>query len=113
MSVTAEKLSKTGARGKDLQVIIKEHLRIIDDKLCRAEKSWGKNIVTYDLPTLFGIPGLTKTDAQLIIYSAILRSLRDRGFELGLNLEKSILYIVWMTDLNHEEMTAMKKLVSK
>ena len=37
MSVTAKQLSKSGARGKDLDAIVREQLQIVDDKLLRAD----------------------------------------------------------------------------
>jgi hypothetical protein len=113
MSITAKRLSKSGARGKQMDAIIREQLQIIDDKMLRAERTWGRNVVTHDLPTNLAMPGLDKRDAQRIVYSAIIRSLTKRGFEIRLLLEesKSSLYAVWVTDLDTEEIQAMNQLL--
>jgi hypothetical protein len=113
MAVTAKQLSKSGARGKDLDAVVREHLQIIDDKLLRADRTWGRNVVTHDLPTSMSIPGLDKKDAQRIVYSSILRSLDKRGFEARILLEDDIttLYIVWTTDLDGAEIEAMNAMI--
>ena len=113
MSVTAKKLSKSGARGKDLDAVVREHIQIIDDKLLKADRTWGRNVVTHNLPTMLTLPGLDKKDAQRIVYSTILRSLDRRGFETRILLEPdyTTVYIAWMTDLDVEEVEAMNALI--
>lgn len=113
MSVSASQLSKSGARGKDLDAVVREHLQIIDDKLLRADRTWGRNVVTHDLPITLALPGLDKKDAQRIVYSTILRSLDKRGFEVKILLEhdRTTVYIAWMTDLDIDEVEAMNALI--
>lgn len=113
MAVTAKRLSKSGARGRELDSIVREHLQIIDDKLLHSERSWGRNTVTHDLPINFALPGLDKRDAQRIVYSAILRSLDKRGFETRIVLEddRTTVCVSWMTDLDVEEVEAMSALI--
>ncbi len=113
MSITAAQLGKTGARGKELELIVREHLAIIDDRLLKADRTWGRNVVPYELPLSFPIPGLDKKSAQRIIYTAILRSLDERLFEVRILLEndKTTLYIAWMTDLDVAEVEAMNALI--
>lgn len=113
MSVTAKQLSKSGAKGKDLDAIVREQLLIIDDRLQRADRTWGRNVIAHDLPTSFTFPGLEKKDAQRIIYAAIARSLLDRGFGVRMLLEadRTVLFLEWVTDLNSEEVEAMNRLI--
>jgi len=113
MSVTANTLSKSGARGKALDSVVREQLQMIDEKLLHADRTWGRNVVSHDLPTVLGLPGLDKKDAQRIVYSAVIRSLENRGFEVRLLLEadRSAVYIAWMTDLDVEEVEAMNALI--
>ena len=113
MSVTAKQLSKSGAKGKDLDAVVREQLLIIDDRLQRADRTWGRNIVALDLPTNFTFPGLEKKDAQRIIYTAIVRSLQDRGFGVRLLLDpdRTKIFLEWVTDLNSEEVEAMNRLI--
>lgn len=114
MSITAKYLSKSGVKGKDLDGIVREQLLIIDDKLQKADRTWGRNIVSQDLPTTFTLSGLEKKSAQLIIYTAIVRSLKERGFYVRLLLEehRTTIFIEWVTDLNGEEIKAMNNLIS-
>lgn len=113
MSVLASQISKSGAKGKELDTTIREQLQIIDDKLLKAERTWGRNSVTHELPVSISIPGLAKKDAQRILYSAILRSLERRGFEVRILLDDdhTILYIVWTTDLDSKEVDAMNFII--
>lgn len=96
-----------------MDAVVREQLQIIDDRLMRAERTWGRNVVVHDLPTNLAMPGLDKRDAQRIVYTAIIRSLTKRGFEIRLLLEEnqSSLYVVWVTDLDTEEIQAMNQLV--
>ncbi len=115
MSITAEQLSKSGARGKELDNIVREQLQLIDAALQRADRMWGRNVVVIDLPTNFsGLIGLHKKDAQRIIYCATIKSLKERGFEVAILLEpeKTTIYIAWMTDLDKSEVSAMTALIS-
>lgn len=113
MSVTAKQLSKSGAKGKDFDSIVREHLHIIDDRLNRTERIWGRNVVPHEIPTCFSFPGLDKKDAQRIIYSAIIRSLQERGFSVRLLLEsdRTVVYTEWVTDIASEEVNAMNRLI--
>jgi len=109
MSVSAKQLSKSGARGKQLDTLIRDQLQIIDDRLLQADRTWGRNVVAVDLPTAIPLAGLDKKDAQRIIYSTIIRSLERRGFETRLLLEPehTKIFISWMTDLDSTEIEAM------
>jgi hypothetical protein len=115
MSVTASSLSKSGARGKDLSGVIRNQLDIIYDKCKRHERTWGKNVVSHDLPCNFVMPGLAKKDAQRIVYSAIIRDLKEKEFEVALVLsdlpEKATIYVSWVTDLKVDEIEAMNKII--
>ena len=115
MSVTAKQLSTTGAKGKHLDVHIRDLLAVIDDKLQRQEKRWGRNVVPCDLPTDFRLPGLHRANAQRLIYTAIIRSLRERGFTVRLLLEPSkvIIYVEWVTDMSPEEVRSMNRLIAR
>jgi len=115
MSVTAKQLSRSGAKGKDLDAVVREQLLIIDDRLQRTERTWGRNVLAHDLPTNFAFPGLEKKNAQRIIYAAVVKSLLDRGFVARLLLEadRTVLLLEWVTDLNSEEIDAMNDLISR
>ncbi len=113
MSVTVRQLSKSGAKGKELDALVREQLLMIDDKLLRADRTWGRNVVMHELPVGYALPGLEKKDGQRIVYSSILRSLMERGFGVRILLEseRTLLYLEWVTDINREEIDAMNRLI--
>ena len=113
MSITLKHLSKLSARTKELEGVIREHLQIIDDKLLHSDKTWGRNIVTHDLPTSFIYPGLDKKDAQRMIYSSIIKNLQKRGFEVKILLEteRTIIYISWTCEYDTTELDTMNTII--
>jgi hypothetical protein len=113
MSVQAKQLSKLGSRGHDLDTIVREHIQIIDDKLLKAPRVWGRNVISHDIPMLPPMLGLDKKDAQRIVYTAILRSFDRRGFETRILIEENIttIYVAYVTDLDTVEVEAMNALL--
>jgi len=113
--LTASKLSRLSVKIKELDIIIKEHLFIIDDKMLKSDKSWGRNVIVHELPTTFIIPGVERKDAQRLIYSAVLKNLEKRGFEAKILLEnnKTLLYIAWVGEYSKEEFDDMNKIIIK
>lgn len=113
MSVTAKQLSQSGVRRKDIDTIVREQLQIVDDRLLRSERSWGRNVIPVEIPSNFNILGLKRQDGQRLVYSTIIRSLANRGFDVGIHMDKdrTTLYIAWDANLNQEEIDAMNKLI--
>lgn len=114
MSLTAEQLSKSGARGAEIDQIINQQLQCIDIALQKAPRVWGRNTVQYSIPESFGYLTLGKKEAQCIIYSTVLKNLEERGFETKIILEekKTTIVISWMTDLAIEELMAMRAFIA-
>lgn len=114
MSVTAQQINELTLKNKNIDIIIKEQLQIIDDKLLHSRKFVGKNYITYDLPyNLPSIPGVNKSDLQKIIYTSIIVSLEKRGFIVKILLENlvSVLYISWVTELNDNSVQTMNSIL--
>jgi hypothetical protein len=110
MTVKAADLSRASARSQDINCVLREQLRLIDDRLTRSVKIWGRNVVRYEVPTTFGIIGLDKKNMQLIIYTEILQSLVNRGFEVRIFFEeqRTEIFIAWTIKISAEEAEAMK-----
>ena len=115
MSVTVKQLTRSGAKSRDLDAVVREQLFIIDDRLQRTERGWGRNVLAHSLPTNLAFPGLEKKDAQRIVYVAIVKSLESRGFGVRLLLEpdRTTLYLEWVADLAPEEIAAMNRLIHR
>lgn len=114
MSITVKQLNKNIASVRDVESIINEQLRIIDDKILRSDRAWGYNEIFHELPHNFNLLGLEKKDAQLIIYSSIIENLKQRGFNVKIELEnnKSTLFISWIANINNSDFDKMRKVIA-
>ena len=114
--ITVSRLSKSILKAKELENIIKEHLFIIDDKILKSNRTWGKNVITHELPITFNILGNdNKMDLQRLVYSAILKNLEKRGFttKILLDSNKTVLYIIWICEYTPEELSSMDEIIKK
>ena len=114
MSITVKQLNKSSLKNKEIDIMIKEQLQIIDDKILRAERGIGKNFISHHLPTtIVNISGYEKMDAQRIIYSSIICSLEQRGFisKILIDSEMTILYIEWITEFKPKTLEIMNNIL--
>ncbi len=113
MAIPVSQLNKSGTKKDIFNVIIKEQLQIIDDKLLQFPKSWGRNVMIHEIPMISSIGGLEKKDVQRILYSTLIQSLSKRGFDVKISLKdnSSMLYIAWTTTLSNEEVEQMNKII--
>lgn len=104
MSVTARTLEERGCAG-DFGDFIRHQLESIDDRLEKTPPRWGRNVVKYDLPTTFPFASMDRSDCQRIVYAAIITSLRDRGFDVGIVLDgvKARIIVAWDVSLTEIE----------
>jgi len=111
--ITVAKLSKSLLKAKELENIIKEHLFIIDEKLLKSNKTWGRNVIIHELPTTFNIAGADRLDIQRLVYSAILKNLEKRGFQtkILLDVEKTVIYIAWNCEYTKDDLTHMDSII--
>ena len=84
--------------------IVNDQIRTIDAAITLADSS-GFDYTTHELPINFDINNLTKCDAQLLIYSEIIRVYRDKGFQVFLSMEenKSVLSLKWKNEMDQNE----------
>jgi hypothetical protein len=111
--ITANKLSKLSVKVRELENVIKEHLYIIDEKMLKADKNWGRNVIAHELPTIFVIPGIDRKDSQRMVYSSILKNLQKRGFNVRILIEakKTIIYISWVCEYSYDELESMDAVI--
>ena len=114
MSITAKQMKKTNSFINDIELIVKEQLAIIDNKLLKSTRCWGKNMIIHELSITYILVGVEKKDLQKVVYTEIIKSLENRGFETALKLtnESAFLYIRWSSEFNSEEIEEMNKLLS-
>lgn len=115
MSLKVEQLRKLGSKVSGAKGVVLDQLRLIDDKISHSEKTWGRNIVICDLPTDIVIPGLEKRDSQRIIYSEIINSLQNRGFDVRIFIceSRTRLFVAWTSDLSKDDEERMNKIIAK
>ena len=113
MSITAKQMSQMSICSRELDSYVASLLQTIDSHLERAPKTWGRNVVTIELPDCIILGNLTKSEAQRLVYSKVLRDIDKRGFEVRILLEgcQSLLYIAWTTAFSDEESRAMTEII--
>lgn len=107
-------MSELSMKNKDIEMLIKEQLQIIDDKLIHSDKGIGDNYILHNLPTnMTSVTGIDKKDAQRILYNSIIYSLEKRGFSVKITLEDlyTTLYISWKSEINSDSMETMNKII--
>ena len=115
MSITVKKLNKIKNISKYFDLVIKEQLEVIDEKIKNMNIIWGENTVTHILPSKHILyRRIPKRDMQLVVYSAIIRNLEERGFrvEILLNESNAILYIRWDMRMKDKEIKEMEELIN-
>ena len=114
MSLKAEALKKNEAQKKAISREITQILRSMDDELKIAHES-GKYKAQIKVPINFGIPFMTNTNAQRLIYSEILKSLIRRGFHPSIEIGKSftVFWISWLSDEEKSEIKMQNELLAK
>lgn len=115
--VTAEKMSKRGFKPVVVNSIVRNQIMLIDAKLRKAEKSWGKNVLIHVLPSDFDIPGLTKEKSQKLIYSQIITKCEDAGYKVRITFNekknKTVLALVWESEISEEVLTTMDSIIER
>ncbi len=92
-----------------IKTIINEQVKIIDNAIICAHHS-GSNFLTYHLPLTFAIPNINDADAQIYIYSELIKiysnPIASGGRGLKVNIEfiaKPILHIQWINGMSDTE----------
>jgi hypothetical protein len=108
MSVNVEDLRKIGFNVRELDIILKDQLEAIDDKLKAAAIGYGDKVLKYVLPDCI-VSNMSKKDAQLYVYSKIIKSLKSRGFAVSLENDSDpmILVLRWSMEMSSADNDAM------
>jgi hypothetical protein len=123
--ISAKKVSRLGYKPSLIKAIVRAQIDILSAKIQRAEKKWGINMIIHVLPEIFDIPGLSKENAQKLIYSQIIIKCRDAGYKVKLRLNaipenadteekkkpRNILAVIWVSDLSEAELQTMDQVI--
>jgi len=116
MSLRADSLRSLGFSSKALEAVVKEQLRIIDNQLQASDKRLGWNIMKYQLPDSFPVPGIEDpAEQQRFIYSRIVVSLTERGFTAKLWLTDPVSYVLigYLISYSEDQVSAMNAVLSR
>lgn len=123
--ISAKKVSRLGYKPSLIKAVVRAQIDILNAKIQRSEKKWGKNMIIHVLPEVFDIPGLSKENAQKLIYSQIIITCKDAGYRVRLSLNavpkfadteekkkpRNILAVIWESDLSDEELKTMDQII--
>jgi hypothetical protein len=114
--ITADSANNISRLQDQINVIVQSQLDIVNQKIMNHNANWGRNVIAVNLQDNFVINKLEKIDAQRIIYSKMIKSLKKRGFDvkiaLGKNGGKTTLYVAWKVGYEKEECEQMNKLIT-
>ena len=113
MALRADQLKQTAISTSALESIVREQLRMIDTKIQNSDKTFGRNVVRVELETSFSIPGLAKSEQQRYVYSKLLQSIAERGFEVKIVLDQTYtcLYIAYTLEFDQAQLDAMNTII--
>ena len=113
MSVTVARLRQNRVQSAGVNVVVRDNLQIIDQNILKHNNFWGRNQIDYELPITFRIAGIDDTIAQRMVYSSIIQSLKDRGFEVGLRVTSTIctLYVMWDAEIDPKKLEVMDVII--
>ena len=86
-------------------------IKLIDVQISSNDAS-GCNKVEYELPVNFDVCGMTRMDAQLIIYSDIISYYDARKYNVKIRLGEIVtLYIMWKNSMSTAERDRRHKII--
>jgi hypothetical protein len=101
-----------------VRLCVQEQAAIIDGKITTAHSA-GYNIVEHDLPTSFNVPSVSMSDAQLLVYSELVRLYAQpepsgKGFKdliIDTAGTRPVMVLRWINHVNEAEMKNRRELL--
>lgn len=114
MSLKASALKSNDSQRKALTKEITSILGRIDDELKVAHEQ-GRHEVSAALPIIFSIPYMANKDAQRIIYYKVLTNLKDREFNVSIELKQNstVFHITWLSSEEKNELDLQNTILAK
>ncbi len=111
-NITVDSLNEK-RRMQDLDIIVKEEIGLIDTKIQHTHDN-GLSSCSYALPTSFLIEEMHQHDAQIYVYTELIKSYTTRGFAIKISLnDKPQLICSWINQLSITDMKSRKQLIKK
>lgn len=102
-----------------IKTVIDEQIKIIDNAIVYAHYS-GFNFLVYNLPVTFAISNINDSDAQIYIYSELIKvysnsiELGGRGLKVNIDFAvKPTLHIQWINGMSDTEKTDRINIIKK
>jgi len=109
--VNADKL-RARTKRQVIKTICDDLVKIIDAGIASANDN-GFHSHRAELPTMFNIIGMDLKDAQIVIYSELIRIYDDKQLDVTIEFGDNItyLYIQWQSSLTQDERVARLQLI--
>lgn len=98
-----------------LKIMVDDHVRMIDAEILAAHSS-GFPEIEYELPINLIINNMDQEDSQIIMYSELIKTYKDKGFEhvyIDLQHNKTYLHIQWINGMSNEEREERKDVIKQ
>ena len=98
-----------------IETTVASQLDIIDQKILSHNMNWGRNVAQINMPENFVMNKLEKADAQRVVYSKVIKSLKKRGFDVRISLGRAgtgtTLFVAWMVGYREDEKEKMDDII--
>ena len=101
-----ESMRRKNGRYRELNEMILETLRRLNDEMVTASKE-GRTHIVSTVPSTFAISGFTNAKCQTYAYGTIINLLEKKGYDVAITIEtngKAIIEIAWSTREKDESM---------
>lgn len=105
--IDASTLKKKSLHYHELQNIIFDIIRVIQDEITIAMRN-GKSAIVTTIPSTFTVTGLKNTQCQTFIYGSIIKLFKEKKYNVSISVTqpKCILKISWDTSKEDDFMEA-------
>lgn len=114
IGLTASQLFRRSNK-RDFAFEINSIVKVIDSEIISAHDN-RQSEIGHELPTSFNINGLTAKDAQILVYSELIKIYRAKGFTnifFKFAPSATIMYIKWINIMAEGERSDRKKMIDE
>lgn len=114
-AITLASLQRKSNRGA-IKNVVDDLVRVIDGQIA-TQHAGGFSVAEVELPVNFNINGLSRIDAQVLVYSSLIDIYKGKGWadeDIGIKMlpgERVLLVIRWLNGMDDEERKHRMKLI--